>query len=246
MGKNFELVSSGIDTAAALAQLEAQPSLWNATPGRRGPTSPHRETQDIWLRWRDPDVGSPSRPGPIIHWPAWFALPAVAEIVKPLVLICAAEELGGVLITKIPSGGQVYPHHDRGGWHAEHFNCKLYVPLRGPAECVNYCEDEQAVMKAGEAWRFDNLKTHWVVNDDDEDRVTLIICMRTESRPMSSRRMTGSGASTTCSSSSSMSARPAPLSRSTAMSMTTARSSLSARCASGATGYAARSSLLRI
>jgi hypothetical protein len=35
-------------------------------------------------------------------------------------------------------------------------------------------------MRAGDAWTFDNLKTHSTVNDGSCDRVTLIISLRVE------------------------------------------------------------------
>jgi hypothetical protein len=35
-------------------------------------------------------------------------------------------------------------------------------------------------MKPGEAWTFDNLRTHSVENNGDTERVTLIVCARTE------------------------------------------------------------------
>jgi aspartyl/asparaginyl beta-hydroxylase (cupin superfamily) len=90
-----------------------------------------------------------------------------------------ADYLGGVLITRLPPGGMIAPHHDRGGWHAEYLNCKVYVPLWGD-DCLNTCEGEELVMKPGEAWTFDNLKVHSVHNRSTTDRAVLIICMRVE------------------------------------------------------------------
>lgn len=179
--KNFELISTVVNPDEALAQILAQPDLWNGRPERRHGQSPHRETSDIWVRWRDPGVGQSFGPGPMIHWPAWYRVPALTGIVWPIVHACAALELGGILITKIPAGCQVYPHDDRGGWHAERYNCKVYVPLQAPPECVNWCDGEDLVMRSGEAWRFNNLLPHSVVNSSpDMDRITLIICMRAE------------------------------------------------------------------
>ena len=88
--------------------------------------------------------------------------------------------LGGILLTKIPPGCQVKPHHDRGRWHAEFYNRKIYIPLKTNDRCVNHCEDESVVMGGGQAWWFDNLVTHSVVNDGDDERITAIICLRTE------------------------------------------------------------------
>jgi len=89
-----------------------------------------------------------------------------------------AVELGGILITRIPAGASVKPHHDRGSWHAEFFDRKTYVIVKANERCVNTFEDEEVVMRTGEAYLFNNLVTHSVRNDGDSERITLIICMR--------------------------------------------------------------------
>jgi uncharacterized cupin superfamily protein len=88
--------------------------------------------------------------------------------------------LGGILITRIPPGGCVKPHHDRGSWHAETMNTKVYVGLRSNPQCINRCEGEQIVIAPGDAVTFNNLLTHSVENNGETDRMTLIVCMRVE------------------------------------------------------------------
>lgn len=90
-----------------------------------------------------------------------------------------ASHLGGVLITRIPAGGRILPHADK-GWHPEFYNCKLYVVLESNPKCVFRVEDERVVMNQGDVWRIDNTKEHEVVNDGETERMTLIICMRQE------------------------------------------------------------------
>ena len=51
--KNFTLIATGIDVAPLLAELDVRPELWNENPARLTCISPHRETQDIWVRYRD-------------------------------------------------------------------------------------------------------------------------------------------------------------------------------------------------
>ena len=72
------------------------------------------------------------------------------------------------------------PHDDRGSWHAEWLNTKVYLPIQSNPGCLNICEDDRVSMQEGEAWTFDNLKTHSVENNGDTARVTAILCMRTE------------------------------------------------------------------
>lgn len=183
--KHFRKISGGIDVTEARSQLEAQPELWNVHHQRlKNPSGPFAGTSDIWVRYRAIEeltapgkFGEPHFP---VWYPAWHALPALHPIIFGLMVKTQAVHLGGVLITKIPPGGEVGWHHDRGSWHAEFYDCKVYVPLKTNGRCVNYCGDESLVMREGEAIYFDNLVTHSVVNDGDAERVTLIVCLRTE------------------------------------------------------------------
>lgn len=167
----------------AVSQLDAHPELWNLRSQRTAHDT-FAGTSDIWVRYRDPDeIHTPADLGVphfAVWYPAWDVLPALKSIVRTLLADVGAVHLGGILITKIPPGGQIKPHHDRGGWHAEFYFNKVYVPLRTNPFVINHCEDESVVMKTGEAWFFNNLVTHSVTNGGDTDRITLIVCMRTE------------------------------------------------------------------
>lgn len=182
--KHFRLIDSDIDVAPLLAQVEAHPELWDQHGARRTLGSPHFDVPDIWVRYRAIDeLTAPYRYAEPFHstfYPAWDLLPGVHDIVFDVMAKARAVELGAIFITKIPPGKTVLPHHDRGPWHSEFHNLKVYVPLKANPHCVNVCEDESVIMSAGECWSFDNLKVHSVRNDGDADRMTLIICMRVE------------------------------------------------------------------
>lgn len=182
--KHFQEIASGIDVAGVLTELEAHQELWNAHPERTADGSPHYGVPDIWVRYRaKEELTSPKafrEPHYAEFYPAWKLLPSLERIVFALMAKVRAVGLGGILITKIPAGGGVKPHHDRGGWHAEFYNTKVYVGLQSNPKCINYCEDESIVIKAGDAVTFNNLLTHSVENRGDTDRITLILCFRTE------------------------------------------------------------------
>jgi len=170
------------NVAALEDELDAHPELWNNHPAR----TQHDVffgTSDIWVRFRDPTeltgpekYGEPHFP---VFYPAWHLLPALHPIVFDLMAREKATHLGGIMFTRIPAKGQVKPHHDRGGWHAEHYKRKIYVPIKTNDNVLNTCEEEEVVMRRGDAWFFNNLVTHSVVNAGDSERVTLIVCMRT-------------------------------------------------------------------
>ena len=88
-----------------------------------------------------------------------------------------AVQLGNVLLTKILPGGEVKAHSDQ-GWGPSFFDLKFYIVLQGNDRCVNWCEDDRVTMRTREAWMFRNTVPHGVVNNGDEDRISLIITMR--------------------------------------------------------------------
>jgi len=183
--QHFEKIAEGLDVAPVLDEILTTPDLWSAYAERtHDPESPHFGVPDIWVRYRKRSelvTGDDFRaPHFAEFYPAWRAMPSLHPIVYDLMARVRAVYLGGILITKIPPGGQVKPHHDRGSWHAETMNKKVYVPLQSNDGCINFCEGDEVVMRPGEVWTFDNLKTHSVQNRGDTDRITAIICMRCE------------------------------------------------------------------
>lgn len=180
--KYFELIDT-FDVSALAEQVSQCQDLWDAHNNRTGHDI-FKGTSDIWVRYRNPkELHFPAdfaAPHFAVFYPAWYRLPALKPIVHSLMCREHALHLGGIMITKIPPNGRVKPHHDRGGWHAEFYKRKIYVPILTNSYVVNRCEDEIVVMETGEAWYFNNLVEHEVVNTGDTDRITLIVCMNTE------------------------------------------------------------------
>lgn len=170
------------DVAPAMAQLEANPELWNQHRDRLDRYgSPHSDVSDIWVRYnawanreRDP-VAFFQAPHVSVWYDCIVHLPAVWSLVRRVKRLMNAEQLGGVLITRIPPGGEVKPHIDT-GWHAHHYR-KVAIQLKGNAQqafCFEGCELRP---EAGDAYEFDNGVLHWVTNASQEERITLIACL---------------------------------------------------------------------
>lgn len=178
--QHFALIDEGVPIDRVLAELEAAPHLWDQHPIRTEQPD-FFGTHDIWVRFKDYDdfMGDPSSPHFAMWYPAIKELPALRPIIFDMMTEVNATHLGGVLLTKIPANGVIRPHVDR-GWHPEFYKMKVYVPLQTNDLCVNNCGGEQVTMKAGEAWWFNNLVPHSVVNAGDTDRITLIVCMSQE------------------------------------------------------------------
>lgn len=182
---HFTLIAKDLDVAPLLAELDANPQLWNERPERRRGLSPHRQTSDIWVRYASPEaMREPEflhKPHESVWWPAFKALPSIAGIGEKIVEALGPETLepiGGILITRIGPGKQVFPHDDLGTWHAEHYTSKVWVVLRGNDQCVNTVESEEMVWNPGEAWSHDNLLVHSVFNNGPTERIVLILCFR--------------------------------------------------------------------
>lgn len=179
---NFIKFPVEVNIVPLLEQMEQYPKLWDFYQERK--SGPHAQMSDIWLRYRAKEELNGPEDFKGMHIPVWYPtrklLPQAEIICMDLMAYFRAVQLGGVLITKIPPGGKILPHNDKGTWHPEFFNLKVYVPLKSNDKCLNKCENDTAVMLPGECWSFDNLKEHSVENNSDEDRITMIVCLRVE------------------------------------------------------------------
>lgn len=170
------------DVSKVAKQLEEHPELWGQFGWRkRLPSGPHSGMTDIWVRYNKQEmIGKPgfNDEHDSVFYPGWYVLDSLKEIVFPLMEKTEGERLGGILITKIPPGHGIDPHIDR-GWHVDYYD-KFYVSVKSSPGAVFCCGDESLNPMTGEIWRFDNRNLHWVRNESNEDRITLIVCIRTE------------------------------------------------------------------
>jgi hypothetical protein len=181
---SLQRIGHDIDVSQALAEVLAADDMWGAIQLRTmAADSPHRETQDVWLRYRAADELTDAEAFSTPHWSSWYPcmarLPSLKPIIFDVMRRVEGTHLGGCLLTRIPAGKRVYEHTD-GGWHAETMNAKLYVILQANAACINYCGDDQAVMESGSVWRFDNSLPHSVINGGGSDRIACIVTCRVE------------------------------------------------------------------
>lgn len=171
------------DVTEAVKQIEDHPELWNTHTLRTDRyNTPHADVSDIWVRFNDwanydgDPVAFTMRPHESVWYPSAYELPAVVKLVHKVFAYVVGHTLGGVLITKIPPGGEVGPHVDS-GWHAEHYE-KFAVQLKGNDQQAFHFEGYELRPSPGDLYTFDNSRLHWVTNDSEEDRMTLIICIR--------------------------------------------------------------------
>lgn len=178
-----------VDPRPLLDQIDAQPGLWDQHAFRKTfENTAHSRMSDIWVRynayenldWDEPWLfGEEHIP---VWYPAWPRLPALRSLVFDLMQQVDGEMLGGIFITRLPPGEMIAPHADI-GWHVEYFS-KFYVTLRSAPEAAFACEHEGKVERnrpaPGDVYCFDNRKLHWVENETQSERITLIVTIRTE------------------------------------------------------------------
>lgn len=188
--KFFQKLSYKVDVQALNAALAAHPELWDRHTARKtAPGSPHSGMSDIWVRYND--IAPFATAGDFrgfhdahvpVWYDAWMKHRDVQEAMRPIIFGLMShvqgEMLGGVLITRIPDGNDIDPHTDH-GWHVEYYD-KFYVSLASAPGAEFWCGDEMINPEVGDIYHFDNRLEHWVTNRSGQDRITLIVCIRTD------------------------------------------------------------------
>ena len=180
--RSIRHLASGYDVAALAAQLAAHPEAWNRHTMRTDAyQTPHKAVDDIWVRYNDwANFHGDPQAFNAEHESSWYpviaVLPEAWSLARRVMRDVGGARLGGVLITRIPPGGEVAPHIDT-GWHAGYYE-KFAVQIASNERQAFCFEDSELRPLPGDLYTFDNSRLHWVTNDSDESRITLIICIR--------------------------------------------------------------------
>lgn len=175
-------MGGGWDVAPLVKQLADHPELWNQHQHRTMGYGPHGGVSDIWVRYRDfaQFDGDPAAFHSGEHESVWYpcisVIPAAWSLARKVRRRVGAERIGGVLLTRIPPGGEVKPHIDR-GWHAEAHE-KYIVQVKGNEDQAFCFDGEELRAETGDLYWFRNDRTHWVTNEGSEERISLIVCLR--------------------------------------------------------------------
>lgn len=178
--RNFLKVLSGINVTPLLLQIYAHQELFGADRIRStyAEDSPHKEVTDILLRFSEselPAIGDDLQ----CDWQSSIAdLPFAKDIAFSLMSSFRGEQLGRVMVTRLPPGKTITPHADVKGKYAN-FYTRFHVPLQSDPGVLFACGDEQVNMVPGEVWWFNGHLTHSVVNNSARDRLNLIVDLRT-------------------------------------------------------------------
>jgi uncharacterized RmlC-like cupin family protein len=181
MPRHIELVKhKAFEVQGIQAELEG--AEWNAIKLRsQHPESPHREVDDIWVRYNPlenyhGDMAAFNGEHEAKWYPVAERLPSVKRVSEELMDRLGGVQLGFVLLTRIAPGKQVYAHIDQ-GWHARHYE-KFCICVKADKKQSFNFKDEELRTEDGDLFYFDNAYPHWVINDSDRERISLIVCIR--------------------------------------------------------------------
>ena len=179
--EHIGLQSQKFNVRGVQAELALHPELWNEYRGRTNhPQSPHRGTDDIWLRFAEDNLNDPDArvmgPHKSVWYPSANQLPLAKSLAMKMFDLVKGKEMGGVLIIRIPPGKEIYPHVDS-AWHAEYYN-KIAIQIEGNAKQEFAFEDGCLSALPGQMYWLDNSYLHWVTNPTQKDWINMTVCYR--------------------------------------------------------------------
>jgi|SRR6185437_9434941 len=182
---NFFRLAKGVNFNPLLVAINRQPELWDQNTLRtKHPNTAHSAVSDIWLMFNDV-AGNPymdelvdkvSNDIIVKPYPAFEKLPQARPLIFDLMRTVEGVTLGRVIITKLPPGKKITPHVD-GGAPATYYK-RYQMALQSLPGALFTIGDETVQFESGEVWLIDNKKEHSVVNNSRDDRIVMIVDIR--------------------------------------------------------------------
>jgi len=192
--RDFNLISTGFEVGTYLSQLSNHPELWDhgrdfrKIPRYGGELSPHRDSQDIWVRHQnyesfgeyDKEVGKKSLMIPTISewYPESLNLPAAKDMAQEVCKTLGAIQMGGSYLIRLDAGKKVHPHRDF-SWHSTYYNKYMVILKTQDGVVFGWEGSGNLIPETGDLWNFENDTVHWVNNDSDSDMIIATFSVRT-------------------------------------------------------------------
>lgn len=172
----------------ALHRFEKSQGIWKEdTYLRDYPQGPFGDTESVILRFPPRSVHETEEAlkqheahfdqHENVDQPVFKLLPEARPLIFGLMAAIQGERLGRCIINKLKPGGRVYPHADT-PVHAQYWD-RHHIVLQSAPGVVFRAGDEQVYMAPGEVWWFDNAQEHEVINNSADDRIHLVVDIRT-------------------------------------------------------------------
>lgn len=172
----------------AIHRYDKSQGIWQAdTYLRDYPQGPFGHTESIILRFPPRSVHETEEAlkdhnqtideHENVDQPVFAFLPEARPLIFGLMAATQGERLGRCMINKLQPDGVIYPHADT-PTHAAYWD-RFHVVLQSNGSATFRCADETVFMMSGEVWWFNNAKEHEVINHGDDDRIHMIVDIRT-------------------------------------------------------------------
>jgi hypothetical protein len=165
--RHFRCLADDIDVAPLLAQVDAVPEPWPKDPY----WEKHKRGSVLYAQI-NLVVRYIMAPLPYTR-PIILQLPAVRKVLFDAMHAIGGAILGTVVISKLRPGERIASHIDEWRHDVPQLYHRFQIPLRAAPGVVFRCGDEEAAMRPGSVWWFNNQVLHEVVNDSDEDRISM-------------------------------------------------------------------------
>lgn len=186
--QNFQQIAAGIDVLPLLLAIKRRPDLWKEdTYLRDYPQGPFKQIESIMLRFPVKTVHeteaelqnhlSTYDQHENVDYPAYAVLPEARPLVMGVMSRADGERLGRVMVNKIAPGGVIFPHADTKA-HTDYYS-RFHVVLQSQPGVQFRAGAESIYMPTGSIWWFDNSQEHEVINNSADDRIHMIVDVRT-------------------------------------------------------------------
>jgi len=189
--RNFQKIADGVDVmplVLALNRLNKMTAVWKEdTYLRDYPQGPFGDTESVILRFPPRSVHETEEAlknhlenfdqHENIDQPVFKSLPEARPMIFALMAAVQGERLGRCIINKLKPGGIIYPHADTPA-HAEYYD-RFHIVLQSNPGAIFRCDNERVSMRTGEVWWFNNRLEHEVINNSVDDRIHLVVDIRT-------------------------------------------------------------------
>jgi len=185
---NFQKLATGVNVLPLLLAIKRRPELWKAdTYLRDYPQGPFGDVESILLRF--PPISVHETEEELKNHlstfdqhenydrPEYKELHEARDLIMPLMTMVQGERLGRCIINKVNAGGRIYLHADTPS-HADYYS-RFHIVLQSSPGVVFIAGDEQVYMEQGSIWWFNNKLEHEVINNSGEERVHLVVDIRT-------------------------------------------------------------------
>ncbi|MFA5166732.1 MAG: aspartyl/asparaginyl beta-hydroxylase domain-containing protein [Candidatus Paceibacterota bacterium] len=186
--QNFELLATNIDIRPLMLAIKRRPNIWKEdTYLRDYPQGPFGDCESIILRFPPRSVFETEKAlqehlvgfdqHECVDQPVYKILHEARPLIMALMGDVQGERLGRCIINKIKPGGRIYPHEDTPE-HAEYYS-RFHIVLQSSPGVIFIAGEEQVYMPTGSVWWFNNALNHEVINNSADDRIHLVVDIRT-------------------------------------------------------------------